>query len=357
MTEHKMKLNEYVTLGRSGLIVSPFCLGTMTFGNDRWGSSDEESRRIFDRYVEDGGNFLDCADVYADGKSEEVMGRFIAESKLRDKLVLATKFTFAAQEANPNSGGNGRKNTYRALEGSLRRLGTDYVDLYWMHVWDMVTPVEEVVETLSTLVRAGKIRYYGFSDVPAWYIARAVTLAEERGLVPPIALQLEYSLVERNIEREHVPAAHELGLGICPWSPLASGFLSGKYTREGASSSKGSRLDVLKESNNPVFNKFTEQNWKVLEALQEAAMQLGHSAAQVALNWVATQPGVSSIIIGATKLKQLEDNLAALSFEIPPDVRQKLDDAGALEEIHPYMFFGEVLQDRVRGGVKVKRWK
>ena len=355
MTERKM--NEYVTLGRSGLIVSRFCLGTMTFGNDRWGSSDEEARRIFDRYIEEGGNFLDCADGYAEGKSEEVLGRFIAESKLRDQVVLATKFTFAAQEGDPNSGGNGRKNAYRALEGSLRRLGTEYVDLYWMHVWDMITPVEEVVETLSTLVRAGKIRYYGFSDVPAWYLARAVTLAEERGLESPIALQLEYSLVERNIEREHVPAAQELGLGICPWSPLASGFLSGKYTREGASSSKGSRLDVLKESNNPVFNKFTEQNWNVLDALQNIAKQLGHSPARVGLNWVATQPGVTSTIIGATKIKQLEDNLAALSFEIPPELRQKLDDAGALEEIHPYMFFGGVLQDRIRGGVKVKRWK
>jgi aryl-alcohol dehydrogenase-like predicted oxidoreductase len=352
----KHKLNEYLTLGRSGLIVSPFCLGTMTFGNDRWGSPDEESRRIFEHYVEEGGNFLDCADGYAEGKSEEVLGRFIAESKLRDKVVLATKFTFATQEGNPNSGGNGRKNTYRALEGSLRRLETDYVDLYWMHVWDMVTPVEEVVETLSTLVRAGKIRYYGFSDVPAWYAARAVTLAEERGLVPPIALQLEYSLVERSIEREHVPAAQELGLGICPWSPLASGFLSGKYTREGASSSKGSRLDVLKASNNPVFNKFTESNWNVVDALQELAKQLGRSAAQVALNWVATQPGVTSTIIGATKIKQLEDNLTALSFQIPPELRQKLDEAGALDPAHPYMFFGEVLQERVRGGVKVRKW-
>ncbi len=354
MTERKM--DEYTTLGRSGLIVSPFCLGTMTFGNDRWGSSDEESRRIFDRYVEEGGNFLDCADGYAEGKSEEVLGRFIAESKLRDKMVLATKFTFAAQEGNPNSGGNGRKNIYRALEGSLRRLKTDFVDLYWMHVWDMITPVQEVVETLSTLVRAGKIRYYGFSDVPAWYAARAVTLAQERGLEPPIALQLEYSLVERSIEREHIPAARELGLGICPWSPLASGFLTGKYTREGASSSQGSRLHVLKDSNNPVFNKFTEQNWKVLDALQEVAKQLGRSPAQVALNWVATQPGVTSTIIGATKLKQLEDNLAALSFEIPPELRQKLNEAGELEPIHPYMFFGDVLQARVRGGVKVKRW-
>ena len=328
----------------------------MTFGNDRWGSSDEESRRIFHRFVENGGNVVDVADGYAEGKSEEVLGSFIAEAKLRDKMVVATKFTFAAEEGNPNSGGNGRKNIYRALEGSLRRLKTDYVDLYWMHVWDMITPVEEVVDTLTTLVRSGKIRYYGFSDVPAWYVARAATLAEERGLEPPIALQLEYSLVERSIEREHVPAAQELGLGICPWSPLASGFLTGKYTREGASSSKGSRLEVLKDSNNPVFDKFTERNWKVLDALREVAKQMGRSLAQVALNWVATQPGVTSTIIGATKLKQLEDNLAALSFEIPAELRQKLDEAGALEAIHPYMFFGDVLQGRVRGGVKVKRW-
>ena len=182
-----------------------------------------------------------------------------------------------------------------------------------------------------------------------------MTLAEERGLVPPIALQLEYSLVERNIEREHIPAAQELGLGICPWSPLASGFLSGKYTREGASSSKGSRLDVLQGSDNPVFQKFTARNWKVVDALEEVAKKLGRSMAQVGLNWVATQPGVTSTIIGATKLKQLEDNLSALSFEIPPELRSKLDDASALDAIHPYMFFGEVLQGRVRGGVKVRK--
>jgi aryl-alcohol dehydrogenase-like predicted oxidoreductase len=355
MTQHKM--NEYVTLGRSGLIVSPYCLGTMTFGNDRWGSSDKEARRIFDRFVEDGGNFVDVADVYSDGNSEGVLGRFIAEANLRDKIVLATKFTFNPQEGNPNAGGNGRKNAYRALEGSLRRLGTDYIDLYWMHVWDTLTPVEEVVETFTTLVRSGKIRYYGFSDVPAWYAARAVTLAQERGLDPPIALQLEYSLVERNIEREHIPAAQELGLGICPWSPLASGFLAGKYTREGASSSKGSRLHVLKDSDNPVFQKFTEDNFKILDTLHEVSKKLGRSPAQVALNWVATQLGVTSTIIGATKIKQLEDNLAALSFEIPGELRNRLDEASALDAAHPYMFFEEVLQGRIRGGVKARRWR
>ena len=255
-----MQLNDYITLGRSGLRVSPLSLGTMTFGNDRWGSQDDESQKIFDRYVELGGNVLDTADGYAEGKSEEVVGRFVHERNLHDSLVIATKFSFNAQEGNPNAGGNGRKNIYRALEGSLRRLKLDYVDLYWMHVWDTMTPVEEVLRTLTDLIHQGKIRYYGFSDVPAWYAARAYTLAEQQGLEPPIALQLEYSLVERNIEREHIPAARELGMGVCPWSPLASGFLSGKYTSEGPHSSKGSRLEVLKDSNNPVFNKFTERN-------------------------------------------------------------------------------------------------
>lgn len=352
-----MNLNEYTTLGRSGLRVSPLALGTMTFGNDRWGSDDAEAKRIFDRYVEQGGNFLDVADGYAEGRSEEVLGRFVAERKLRDRLVIATKFSFNAQEGNPNAGGNGRKNIYRALEGSLRRLNMDFVDMYWMHVWDTITPVEEVVQTLTDLVRAGKVRYYGFSDVPAWYASRAYTLAEQQALERPIALQLEYSLVERNIEREHIPMARELGLGICPWSPLASGFLAGKYTREGgAASAKGSRLEVLKDSNNPVFNKFTERNWNIVDVLKEVARQLGRSPAEVALNWVANQPGVTSTIIGATKLKQLETNLAAITFEIPAELRQKLDEASRIESVHPYMFFEEVLQDRVRGGVKINKW-
>ncbi|HEX8893862.1 MAG TPA: aldo/keto reductase [Terriglobales bacterium] len=352
-----MQLNEYVTLGRSGLLVSPLTLGTMTFGNDRWGSDDAEAGRIFDRYVETGGNVLDCADVYSGGKSEELLGRFVAHAGLRDKMVVATKFTFNPQEGNPNSGGNGRKNIYRAIESSLRRLNMDYVDLYWMHVWDTVTPVEEVIDTLNTLVHEGKIRYYGFSDVPAWYAARARTLAECSGREPATALQLEYSLVERTIEHEHIPAALELGMGICPWSPLASGFLAGKYTRDkGADSSQGSRLHVLKNANNPAFAKFTERNWKILDVLLDVAKKLNRPPAQVALSWVATQPGVTSTIIGATKLAQLEDNLAALSLEIPADLRSKLDAASALDPAHPYMFFTGVLQERIRGGVAVRKW-
>jgi aryl-alcohol dehydrogenase-like predicted oxidoreductase len=295
--------------------------------------------------------------VYADGKSEELLGRFVADAGLRDKLVIASKFTFNPQEGNPNSGGNGRKNIYRALESSLRRLKMDYLDLYWLHVWDTVTPIEEVVDTLSTLVREGKIRYYGFSDVPAWYAARGQTLAEQFGKAPIIALQMEYSLVERTIEREHIPAARELGMGICPWSPLASGFLAGKYNREkGAESSQGSRLEVLKKADNPAFKKFTERNFSILDTLLEVAKVLNRPAAQVALNWVATQPGITSTIIGATKLAQLDDNLAALSLEVPAELRARLDAASQLDPAHPYMFFSGVLQDRVNGGVKIHRW-
>jgi len=211
-----MNLNDYITLGRSGLKVSPLCLGTMSFGTEwAWGNDEATSKTIFDHYLDAGGNFFDTADVYTNGRSEEFVGKFIRERKARDRAVLATKFTFNAEPGNPNAGGNGRKNIYRALEGSLKRLGTDYVDLYWMHAWDLVTPVEEVVDTLHDLVQAGKIRYAGFSDVPAWYAARAQTLAEKEGKHRLIALQLEYSLVERNIEREHVGAAQALGMGIC----------------------------------------------------------------------------------------------------------------------------------------------
>src|ERR1700689_4377320 len=175
-----MHMSEYITLGRSGLLVSRLGLGTMTFGNDSLGSKDNESRAIFDRYVETGGNFLDTADTYAMGKSEEILGRFVAEGKLRDKLVIATKFTFNAQPGNPNAGGNGRKNIYRALDSSLKRLGMDYVDLYWLHAWDKVTPVEEVIGTLNDLVRAGKIRYYGLSDCPACYVAHAQNILQKK---------------------------------------------------------------------------------------------------------------------------------------------------------------------------------
>src|SRR5438270_11181198 len=327
-----MQVNEYSTLGRSGVRGSPLCLGTTTFGTEwGWGAEESVSRALFERYIEQGGNFIDTADGYTGGKSEEMVGKFIADRALRDRVLLATKFTFNAEPGNPNAGGNGRKNIYRALHGSLRRLKTDYIDLYWLHAWDPITPVEEVGSTINDLVREGKIRHYGFSDTPAWYLARAYTLAEKEGKDRLIALQLEYSLVERNIEREHIPAAQELGLGICPWSPLASGFLSGKYRRHGNGGSGDGRLEKMKDSGNPGFKRFTEQNWKILNVLTDIAQQIGRPAAQVALNWVATQPGVTSTILGASKLNQLEDNLRSIEFSIPAELRQRLEQASAPE--------------------------
>lgn len=354
-----MRLNEYTTLGRSGLRVSPLALGTMTFGTEwGWGADEGVARSLFNRYLEGGGNFVDTADAYTGGRSEEMLGKFITEGKLRDRVVLATKFTFSADAANPNAGGNGRKNIYRALEGSLRRLRTDYIDLYWLHAWDTITPVEEVVSTLNDLVRSGKIRHYGFSDTPAWYLARAQTLAEQQGKEGLIALQLEYSLVERNIEREHVPAARELGLGICPWSPLASGFLTGKYKRDGntADGAGDGRLEKVKGSGNPGFEKFSEHNWRVLDILLEVSRDLGRSPAQVALNWVATRPGITSTILGASKLRQLEDNLKAIEFSIPSELRSRLDEVSALPSLHPYVFFEPFLQRMINGAASVSPW-
>jgi aryl-alcohol dehydrogenase-like predicted oxidoreductase len=352
-----MLLNEYNTLGRSGLRVSPLCLGTMTFGTEwGWGAEENVSRSLFNRYLEAGGNFIDTADGYTGGKSEELVGKFIVESGLRDRVVLATKFTFNAEPGNPNAGGNGRKNIYRALHGSLRRLQTDYLDLYWLHAWDTVTPIEEVIATLNDLVREGKVRHYGFSDTPAWYVARAYTLAEKEGKERPIALQLEYSLVERNIEREHIPAAQEFGLGICPWSPLASGFLTGKYQNDGRAFKGDGRLEKVKDSGNPTFARFTDQNWKILDVLLDVSKQLHRSPAQVALNWVATRPGVTSTILGASKLAQLEDNLSAIEFSIPSNLRQQLDAVSTLPSIHPYMFFEPFIQGMIHGGTKVRGW-
>ena len=352
-----MQMHDYVTLGRSGLRVSPLCLGTMTFGTEwGWGHDEATAAAILDRYLDAGGNFLDTADGYTNGRSEEILGGLVAERRARDKVVLATKFTFNAQPGNPNAGGNGRKNIYRALEGSLRRLRTDYVDLYWLHAWDTVTPVEEVVATLTDLVRGGKIRHFGFSDVPAWYAARAQTLAESQGKERVVAFQLEYSLVERSIEREHVDAARELGIAICPWSPLASGFLAGKYRRTKQGTVGEGRLALTKDMPNPVFQKFTDRNWTILETLLAVARDVGRSPAEVALSWLTRRPGVTSTIIGATKLAQLESNLASLALTLPADATARLDTASAIDPGHPYMFFSGPIQQMVHGGVRVRAW-
>jgi len=349
-----MSLTNFRTLGRSGLVVSPLSLGTMTFGTPRWGSPDGVSKTIFDAYVDAGGNFIDTADVYAGGRSEELVGSYIADRSLRDQLVLATKFGFNAQPGNPNAGGNGRKNIHRALENSLRRLKTDYVDLYWLHVWDMVTPVEEVLQTLGDLVRAGKIRYFGFSDMPAWYTTKATTLAGAHSVAGPIAMQLAYSLIERSIEREHIPAAQDGGLDITPWSPLAAGFLAGKYQRAASGATGEGRLSGPNPFGDTLF---TDRNWRVLDALRTVAGQAERPSAQVALAWVLARPGVTSPIVGASKVEQLHDSLAALNCRLSPEHLQALDEASALEPAFPYPIFSPTVNRGIFGGHAVQGWR
>lgn len=347
-----MSLSAFRTLGRSGLVVSPFALGTMTFAAPGWGCSDEVSRSILDAYVDAGGNFIDTADIYAGGHSEEIVGDAVAERALRDKLVLATKFTFNAEAGNPNAGGNGRKNMHRALDRSLRRLRTDYVDLYWMHFWDQVTPVEEVLQSFGDLVRAGKIRYFSFSDVPAWYAAKAATLAAQHAVPGFVALQLEYSLAERSIEREHLPAAQECGLGVCVWGPLASGFLTGKYRREKDGITGQGRFEAQKP-----FRTFTDRNWQALDALQTVAGEVGRPLAQVALAWAAAQPGITALLLGASKLEQVHDNLASLDVKLTPGQSQMLDESSALEPVHPYLGFTKAVKRSIFGGASVQGWQ
>jgi aryl-alcohol dehydrogenase-like predicted oxidoreductase len=350
-------LARYSLLGRSGLRVSPLCLGTMTFGTEwGFGSPKETAHHLLDRYFAAGGNFLDTADYYTGGTSEAIIGEYFRERGGRDRAVIATKFTLNASAGDPNAGGNGRKNVYRALEGSLRRLKTDYVDLYWLHAWDGITPVEEVVRTIDDLVRAGKVRHFGLSDVPAWYLARAQTIAELGGYERVCALQLEYSLLERNIEREHIPAAIELGMGVCPWSPLASGLLSGKYRRDGKKPQGDGRLAVTAGKGNPMVEKFfTERSWGILDTLDAVSREVGRSHAQIALNWITRRPGVASTIIGATKPDQLEANLKSLEFELPPTLSAKLEAAGRPETVNPYLFFTPAMSGLTTGGAAVVR--
>jgi aryl-alcohol dehydrogenase-like predicted oxidoreductase len=346
--------NTFRTLGRTGLRVSPLAFGAMTFG---WGAEKDVARQLFDAYRSAGGNFLDTADMYAAGTSEEWLGEMVEATKSRHEIVLATKFSFNAQAGNPNAGGNGRKNILRALEGSLRRLRTDYIDLYILHAWDRVTPVEEVASTFNDLVRAGKIRHLGLSDVPAWYASRFATIADLRGWERPAALQLEYSLVSRSLEREHLPLAQELGISITPWSPLGSGFLSGKFRRVDGKITGSGRIMDFKDSGNPTLEKFAkrEQNWKILETLIRVAEELGESPAKVALAWVMARPCVTSTLIGATRIDQLRANLAAAELTLPEDVLQTLDQASAPEPNELDHFFGDVLQGMVHGGTKVNR--
>jgi aryl-alcohol dehydrogenase-like predicted oxidoreductase len=315
-----MSLDHYITLGRSGLRVSPFCLGAMTFGEDLgWGSSVEESQQIIDRFIELGGNFIDTANFYTKGHSEKIIGDHVGrQSARRDRLVIATKFSGNLYPGDPNGGGSGRKSIIAACENSLRRLQTDYIDLYWLHNWDVHTPMEETMAALDDLVRAGKVRYLGVSDTPAWKIAEANVMARFRGWSAFVGLQIEYSLLERTVEQELVPMAREFGLGITPWSPLKSGMLSGKYTRHNAGQIKSDRGFVA-----DTF--LTEKTYAIVDELNVIANAHESTVARVALAWVQAQPGVTSTIIGARRLAQLEDNLKALEIKLSAEELGRLD--------------------------------
>ncbi len=349
-------MSAYYTLGRTGLRISRLALGTMTFGTDwGWGADQTTARQLFDRYLASGGNFFDTADLYTNGNSERWLGQFVRDAGVRDRVVIVTKFSFNGSPGHPNAGGNGRKHMLAAVEGSLQRLGTDYIDLYLLHSWDRLTPAEEVMRTFDDLVRSGKVRYVGLSNVPAWYAARAQTIAEWRGYEKLAAFQLEYSLVERGIEDEFIPFGTAHGLGTMAWSPLASGLLSGKYkpSQGGASGTGMGRLETVKNSGNPGFDKFNERNWKIVAELERAAKAVGRSMAQVALNWVANRPGIATVILGATKLAQLEDNLGALDFDLPAELRARLDAVSAPALRYPYSFFSPDMQAMLTGGATV----
>lgn len=356
-----MSLTKFRTLGRSGLVVSPLALGTMTFGPGEWGADEAASRAMFHAYRDAGGNFVDTADIYAGGESETLVGRFIRETASRDEIVLATKFAFNASRSplaasgpgrgNPNAGGAGAKNIRRAIDASLRRLGTDHVDLYWMHVWDGVTPVEEIVHTLGGLVAAGKILHYALSDMPAWLAMKAATIANERRIPGPVAIQVEYSLVARDVESEHFPAAREAGLGVMPWSPLAGGFLTGKYDR--ADTSGTGRLSGA----NPFGNtKFADRNWDILAVLKTVATELGCPPAQVALAWTMARPGVTSTLVGARTVAQLEGSIAAAGLRLDDDQMRRLDVASAPAPGFSAGLAAPAIRRMVFGGHDVAGW-
>jgi aryl-alcohol dehydrogenase-like predicted oxidoreductase len=342
-----MGLNDYVTLGRSGLRVSPLCLGTMTFGEELgWGSTEQQSEAILDRYLDRGGNFIDTANIYTFGHSEKIIGDHIGSvPSKRDRTVIATKFFGNLFPGDPNGGGAGRKSVFAACHESLRRLQTDYIDLYWLHAWDHHTPIEETLRALDDLVREGKVRYLGFSDVPAWKLAEAQTIARFRGYSPVAGLQVEYSLLERTVEGELIPAAQEMGVGVLPWSPLKSGALSGKYTRENAGKVKGDRGGIIEAP-------LGEKTYAIVDELIRIAGDVGATAAGVALAWVRGRPGVTSTIIGARTVDQLERNLASLSVKLTPAQVQRLD---ALSE--PTLNFPaamrEVMDSFMHGGLSV----
>jgi len=318
----------YKLFGKSGLRVSELALGTMTFGEDwGWGAAREESKKIFDAFAEAGGNFVDTANRYTNGTSEKFVGEFIASD--RGHFVLATKYSLFTRHGDPNAAGNQRKNMVQSLEASLKRLNTDYIDLYWVHAWDFMTPVEEVMRALDDMVRAGKILYAGISDTPAWIVSRANMLAELRGWTPFVGLQIRYSLIDRAVERDLLPMARALDIAVTPWGALGTGILSGKYNREGGSG----RVST--------WGPIDPKKLAIAEEVIKIAAEIGRTPAQVALNWVRQQPGVIIPLIGAKTLPQIQDNLACLDFKLSDEHLQHLSDVSQIELGFPHDFLAE----------------
>ncbi|MEV6158452.1 aldo/keto reductase [Nonomuraea sp. NPDC052129] len=317
----------YRLLGRSGLRVSEAFLGTMTFGEDwGWGTPAEECRKILTAYAEAGGNVIDTANKYTEGASERILGELLGTD--RDRFVLSTKYTLTVDGTDPNASGNHRKSLVRSLEQSLQRLRTDYIDLLWVHIWDPNTPIEETIRALDDVVRAGKVLYVGISDAPAWVVAQANTIADLRGWSRFVGLQVPYSLVKRDIERELLPMADAFDLGVAAWSPLAGGILSGKFTRGAgaASTSRGTQPSA--------------HDLVVARAVDAVADELGVTSSQVALAWTRARRRRIHPVIGARTVEQLTDNLAALDLTLPEEALRRLDEVSGIELGFPMEFVG-----------------
>ncbi|MER5175677.1 MAG: aldo/keto reductase [Candidatus Nitrosocosmicus sp.] len=370
---------KYYLLGKSGLRVSEICLGTMTFGEEwGWGASKEECHKIFNTYVEAGGNFIDTANKYTEGTSEKFIGDFISSD--RDRFVLATKYTSNTRRGDPNAGGNQRKNMVQSLEASLQRLNTDYIDLYWVHAWDPLTPIEETIRALDDLVKAGKILYAGISDAPAWIVSQANTFANLKGLTEFSGLQIEYSLIERTSERELLPMANALDVGVTAWSPLGNGILTGKYNKnmkeqkqnnsaaaaaaastlnteitEGNEGSSNNRLDTLKTMSPDLVNTLlTDKNIVITEEVIKIANEIGCNPAQVALNWIRQEQNVlpnrkNKIIpiIGSRRESQIKDNLACLEFELSNEQLKRLNEISKIELGFPHDFLNSKMVNEI----------
>jgi aryl-alcohol dehydrogenase-like predicted oxidoreductase len=348
------QLDHYRLLGRSGLRVSPLALGTMTFGvGQAWGTSETEAAAIFNHYVELGGNSIDTANFYASGGSESVIAKLVRGQ--RNRFVIATKYSLTMRAGDPNASGNHRKNMLQSVEDSLRRLETDYIDLLYLHVWDSRTPVDEILRAFDDLVRSGKVGYVGLSDTPAWQASRMQAIADLRGWTPFVALQIPYNLTERTVERELIPMAAEMGMGVLAWSPLAGGVLSGKYEQQDLQRSQSaakpnfdSRIDI-----NIATGRLSERNLAIASVVKTVAQELERTPAQVALAWTLLNPIVTSPIIGARTLAQFQDNVRALDVEFSGDQIERLQEVSRIDMGFPHQFLASGAMTMMFGNTKV----